>query len=131
MRVAILLFFLSTAGFARTWSGFLVDAHCWANLQSNMSENMVYGEQSMTFDVHDCSPTKHTKLFNFIPGTWKRLKLDCNGNLRAAQLVQRLHKEPVYEVNVSGVLTKKKTLKVASITPRTLKTASRHATYDY
>jgi hypothetical protein len=130
MRVAILAILISTAGFARTWSGFLVDARCWEDVQSNVGEGSVTGEQSMNFDVHECSPTARTTSFDVVLTNWCLLKLDHNGDVRAEQLVQHTHKKPVYGVNVSGVLTKK-TIRVASIAPRTICTASRHASFDY
>jgi hypothetical protein len=122
MRFAILFLCLCTAGFARTWSGFLVDSGCWTSLQTNVNDELT-GGQAMNEDVLYCSPRGHTKHFAVVLYDWSKLKLDPRGNVRAAEIVRRAPKHhAVYTVNVNGVLSDKKTIKVASISAHAIKT---------
>jgi hypothetical protein len=108
-----------------------VDAHCWADMQSNEGEGSVTGEQSMDYDVHNCRPTNKTKSFDVVLNNWTVFKLDHDGNIRAVQFVHHIHKEPVYCVNVSGDIAKKKTLRVTSIANRPLRITPQEAAHAY
>jgi len=115
MRLATLLFCVSSIGFAGTWSGYLVDSGCWANRQTNVSSDATSASREMNADVRYCSPTDDTKKFAVVLRDWQRLKLDPAGNTRAYQLVRHTGKRHWYVVSVSGALSNKKTIKVGSI----------------
>jgi hypothetical protein len=65
-------------------------------------------------EIRYCSPTGKTKAFAIIDHDGYRFKLDVGGNRRAAELVQKTGKKPLYIVAVTGEM-KKKTIKVDSI----------------
>jgi len=56
MRLAALLFCLSAAGFAGTWSGYLVDSKCWTSRQENVSLDTSTVSRDMRMDLYYCLP---------------------------------------------------------------------------
>jgi hypothetical protein len=125
MRFAALLLFLSTAGFAGTWSGFLVDSRCWTSRQNNVTVESTTVARAMNADVRFCSPTHHTKRFAVVLYDWRKLRFDPTGNARAAQVVANAPERSSYDVIVQGLLSDKKTIKVGSLSARAFRT-TRH-----
>jgi hypothetical protein len=120
MRLASLVFCLSTVGFAGTWSGYLVDSRCYADQQANVSEDATVASEDMKMDLGYCSPNTKTKKFAVVLNDWNSLKLDSAGNARAAGLVRQAHKGYGWEITVGG-LRHKNTIKVASLSARAIK----------
>ena len=118
MRLGTLvLFFVSTAGFAASWSGYLVDSRCWSNRETNVTLEAPNVNHDPGTAIRSCSPRAHTKRFAVVLNDQRRFKLDSAGNLRAYELMQH---GKVSHVTVSGVL-KKTTIHVSSIAPTTVK----------
>lgn len=116
MQPLLLLFLISTAGLAQNWSGFLVDSRCWASFENNASGDSTTVNRDMDMGVRYCSPTAHTRRFAVVLYDWSRIKLDPDGNLRAAQIVEHGNTRALIYVSVRGV-PNKKTIKVISISP--------------
>ena len=125
MRLAALFFFLSTAGFAGTWSGFLVDSRCWASRQTNATVEATTVARSMNADVRFCSPTRDAKRMGVVLDNWRKLRFDPTGNVRAAQLVAKAAEGSSYNVTVKGLLSDKSTIRVDSLSARAFRT-TRH-----
>jgi hypothetical protein len=120
MRFTALLFCLCTVGFAGTWSGYLVDSHCWTNRQQNVSADTSPVSRDMRMDLRYCSPTARTRAFAVVQDDWEALKLDPGGNERAAEIVRQAGKKPLLAVTVTGVLNRK-TIESAAIPSVSLK----------
>jgi hypothetical protein len=120
MRFIALVFCLCAAGFAETWSGYLVDSNCWRNRQENVSLDTSLVSRDMRMDLFYCLPTAKTKRFAVVLYDWSALRLDAAGNERAADLVRRAGKKPLLDVTVTGVLDRK-TIQAASIPSASLR----------
>lgn len=114
MRLAALLFCISTVGLANSWSGFLVDSRCWESRQNNVSQDTSTASRDMDGDVRYCSPRAHTTKFAVIQHDWTPLKLDSDGNTEAAELVQHGKVGCVTYVYVTGTVNHH-TIRVHSI----------------
>ena len=88
MRLLSLLIFLSTLGFAGTWSGYLVDSRCYASEQDNVSADTTTVSRDMNFGLQQCGATLKTKRFAIVLNDWSVLKLDAAGNEKAAAMVR-------------------------------------------
>jgi hypothetical protein len=116
MRLASLLFCLSTLGFAETWSGFLVDSRCYSNDEFNVSQDANYTVgRDMRRTLRQCAATPETKKFAIVRNDWTRLKLDAAGNERAASIVRRGNKSELYCVTVAGARMKKNVIATRSV----------------
>ena len=103
MRLATLLFCLATAGFAETWSGYLVDSRCYARDQMNTSaDEQSTAGRDMRFTMSRCAATHHTTHFAIVFNDWTSMKLDEAGNERAAAIVSSGAKKHLYCVTVTG-----------------------------
>lgn len=125
MRLAALFFFLTTAGLASTWSGFLVDSRCWTSRQNNVTIEATTVARAMNADVRFCSPTRDTKRFAVVLHDWRKFRFDPTGNVRAAQVVAKSPSGSSYNVTVKGLLSDKRTIKVAALSARAFNT-TRH-----
>jgi hypothetical protein len=114
VRLATLLLFASTVGFAANWSGFLVDSRCYANEQSNVNKNTTTVDRDMNAEVRYCSPSAKTKGFALVLDDWNSLKFDSVGNAKAGALVGNANKKSVVKVTVSGNLNRD-TIQVGSV----------------
>ncbi len=72
IRLMVLSGVFSLLGFAETWSGTLVDANCAAQNKSS---------------AH-CAPTSSTSAFALMLADGKTVKLDANGNTKAADALK-------------------------------------------
>jgi hypothetical protein len=116
VRLLSLLCMASGFGFAATWSGNLVDANCYRNMQQNhnLSESPVV--RNVDLEIRACSPKSKTHVFSIVQPNGVNVRLDANGNARAAGLIrQTSHRASLY-VTVDGAMNGK-TIAVNSITP--------------
>lgn len=116
LRLLSLLCLASGLGFAGTWSGQLVDAHCYRALASNhnLSDSPVL--QDVGMEVRYCAPKASTKVFAIVRSDDVSVALNSAGNARAAELVRQTHpKAPLYVV-VNGEM-QNHTIAVNSISP--------------
>jgi len=120
MRLASLLFCVSTVGFAGTWSGYLVDSRCWMSEQTNVSPDATTVNRDMNTPVSYCSANARTKKFAVVLDDWNALKFDSVGNELASGVAHRAQKGYVLEATVSGVRNKK-TINVTSISGKLIK----------
>jgi hypothetical protein len=113
VRVAVVLCLASAPGIAESWRGALVDSKCFDSEQRNINPFEPYHDDEL--DVRLCRPNAHTKLFAIVQHDWVDLKLDSEGNAKAAEIVRSADKKKIYwGVVVTGEKTKN-TLKVESI----------------
>lgn len=110
----------SVLSFAASWSGSLVDAHCYQTEQRNKNplDTETYVDRDWGYIIHYCSPTAKTKSFAVVDPYGESLDLDAAGNTKAADLVPKTGKKTRMYVTVTGQLTKN-TISVASIQPVT------------
>jgi len=116
MRVASLLFSLSVAGFAGTWSGQLVDSRCYALVTTNVSLDAGYAGRDMVGELRTCLVNDRTKYFGVVLNDWSTFRFDGRGNAQASELVRLNHKRSAYHVTVGGAVNSKKhTIAVSSL----------------
>ena len=105
VRFAMLLGLASTACFAETWSGPLVDSKCYGAEQRNVNptDTQTAVDVDRGYEIQYCSPTRKTKRFAIVGPEGERLKLDDAGNTKAADLVRSAKKRTPFAVTVTGV----------------------------
>jgi hypothetical protein len=102
MRLASLLFCVSTAGFATTWSGYLVNSRCYGSNQANVSQDANIGSSDLARQVRTCAAKPGTKRFAVVPPDWSNLRLDPAGNAKASSVVKNQRHGKVMGVTVAG-----------------------------
>jgi hypothetical protein len=115
--VAVLFCLAIAPGFAGTWSGALVDSNCYDSLSRNVNPfETSPGARDWNQQIRYCAPGTKTKAFAVVLNDLSRLKLDSNGNSKAAELVRKGGKSR-FVVVVTGEMSGK-LLKVNSISLR-------------
>ena len=114
LRFSLLTSFTAMLTLAGSWSGFLVDADCYANNQRNTHP----GAHPATVDtnriVKTCPPKANTTSFVMMEQGGRVFNLDDAGNQKAHELVQKAGNASTYKVKVSGDV-EENTLKVSAI----------------
>lgn len=115
----ILLCLLSVPVFADNWTGYLVDAKCYASEERNVSpfDTNIDTDRDRGFEVYFCRPTPKTKTFTIVDDDGRSIDLDASGNAKAADLVRQAPAKSVIAVTVAGQ-THGKTVSVDSITKK-------------
>ena len=95
---------LSSAAFAGTWTGYLVDSKCYASEQSNVSfiDGSPLVNSDRGYQIRVCSPDAGTTKFALIDNDGQRLKLDASGNAEAACLVRQAGGKSYRPIMVTG-----------------------------
>ncbi|MBV8729081.1 MAG: hypothetical protein JO336_04660 [Acidobacteriia bacterium] len=116
LRLAPILVLFCSAGFADSWSGALVNSHCYNSLERNHNphDTLGYVDRDRYSEIQYCSPNTKTKSFELVTDDGQALKFDAAGNAQAAALVQKTGKQALWKVNVTGEPAKN-VLKVDSI----------------
>ena len=114
--LAVLLCLASAPSFAGSWSGWLVDAKCYAALERNKSptDTLNYVDRDKNHELRYCEPNAKTRSFALVERNGLSFNLDAGGNAKAAELVRRAGKKSIAEVTVAGEMTTD-TVKVDSI----------------
>jgi hypothetical protein len=101
-RFLLVLLTLSPA-FAASWTGVLVDSKCYASQTRNVNPwDTIPGDRDMAGDVHYCVPKHKTVSFGLVTPDWHFYKLDAVGNVKAAEITNRLGRKRVIPVALSG-----------------------------
>lgn len=113
IELAALVCLSSALGCAETRSGNLVDSICWDSEEENinMKDTSIYVDRDRNMEVRFCSPKAKTRYFALVLPDGLNLKLDAEGNAKAAQLVQQIGKQSSLRVIINGE-TKKNTTRV-------------------
>jgi hypothetical protein len=103
VRGFLLLLLTLTPAFAGTWTGVLVDSKCYASERRNVNPwDTIPGDRDMAGEVHYCAPKDKTVSFGLVTPDWHFYKLDANGNVKAAEITNRLGRKRIIPVAVSG-----------------------------
>jgi hypothetical protein len=103
-RVAGLLTMVGTLGFATTWSGVLVNAKCYADMQGNTRGSLYYVDRDTSWIVRYCAPSPKTNSFEFVlPLNGSAFPLDSQGNAQASAIMRKIGKKRLPVVQVVGV----------------------------
>ena len=114
MRFAGLVCFSSAVCLAESWSGALVDSRCWNSEEANTRATSVYVDRDGNQELRSCYPQAKTKSFAVVLTDGLNLKLDAEGNARAAKLVQGTPRQTTLMVVITGEANKN-TINVDSI----------------
>ena len=100
----ILLCLLCVPVFADTWTGYLVDAKCYASLERNRSpfDTNIDTDRDRGSEVYFCRPTPKTKTFTIVDYDGQSVDLDASGNAKAADLVRQAPAKSVIAVTIAG-----------------------------
>ena len=101
-QLASLISFTSLLSVAGSWSGALVDAHCYATPSHNTRDATPPGSQDVGRHIEACAPTSRTKSFAIVQQDGTTVNLDAQGNQKAKDLVTKTGKMSRYDVNVTG-----------------------------
>ena len=115
-RAACLSCFASMLCFAGDWSGWLVSAKCFANMDDNRNE--IENSSDANLVVRYCTPDKDTKSFVVMRNDNAPFKFDSVGNEEAAELPLSAGKHFVYFVRVSTEKTGKVRIRLVARIPR-------------
>ena len=112
-----LLCLVCAPAFAGTWTGFLVDAKCYASEETNIGPsdlpfNVNHGRG---FEIQACHPGKKTKIYAIVDSDGYTFELDPSANAKADDVVREAGKRRVLSVKITGE-KQKKTLKIDTIT---------------
>ena len=115
-RLAALFCLASALGLAGTWSGWLVDSKCYANLERNKSpaDTFNYVDRNKSEELRYCRPKAKTKSFTLLDQNGLSYDLDAAGNAKAAKLMRSAPAKANVPVRVTGEVTRD-TLPVDSI----------------
>ena len=108
MLVAVCLFLGSAPVFAETWTGYLVDAKCYASQERNVNpfDSNFNTNHDRGYEVRVCRPSAKTSTFAVVDPDGVSFELDSAGNQKAAELVRQTGKKSVFGVTVTGELHK-------------------------
>jgi hypothetical protein len=100
----ILLCLLSVPVFADTWTGYLVDAKCYASEERNVSpfDPDIDTDRDRGSEVQFCRPSLKTKTFAIVDYDGQSVDLDASGNAKAADLVKQAPSKSPIAVTVTG-----------------------------
>lgn len=106
-RLAALFYLASALGFGATWSGWLVDAKCYANLERNKSptDTLNYVDRNKNAELVYCTPKAKTKSFALVDRNGLSYDLDAAGNAKAAELFRTAGAKANGEVRITGEAT--------------------------
>jgi len=94
----------SSPALAENWTGYLVDAKCYASEERNVNPF------AASFDAnHDrgreirvCRPKVRTRKFAVVDSNGQSFQLDPSGNAKAADFVHRIGEQRILNVTVTG-----------------------------
>ncbi len=107
IQVAGLLCLSSAPSFARSWWGALVDSKCYASEQRNVNptDTLTSVDRDRDHEIRYCSPRAKTTSFTFVDRDGLSFNLDSEGNVKAADLVQKNGRKSFFAVDVSGEIS--------------------------
>jgi ribosomal protein S17 len=98
------LLFVSTPLLAENWTGYLVDAKCYASEERNVNPfaPSFDANHDRAYEISVCRPKIRTKEFTVIDVNGQSLKLDPSGNAKAAEFVREIGQKRLLYVKVTG-----------------------------
>lgn len=118
LGVAALICLAAMPAFANSWTGYLVDAGCYAaeerSVNPSFATNHAYRDTDM--EIKSCTPSAKTKKFAVVVHSGYGFKLDPVGNAKAAEIIQQTGRKHPVQVVVTGEKSKD-SIEVGSISP--------------
>ena len=105
ISLALFLCLGSVPVYPETWTGYLVDAKCYASEERNVNpfDPTFDTNHDRGYEVRVCQPTAKTKSFTVVDSDGVSFELDPSGNTRAASLIrQGTSKKSVITVTLTG-----------------------------
>lgn len=115
-RAVVILLVASGVAVAQSWTGALVDAHCYAAKERNVNptDTLTAVDRDRGQEIRYCSPKPDTKTFALVERDATSFNLDPGGNTKAVELVRKIGRRPLFLVTVTGELDGR-TIKVDTI----------------
>jgi hypothetical protein len=116
--LAAFLYLLSVPAFAETWTGYLVDAKCYASEERNVNpfDSNFNTNHDRGYEIRVCQPSAKTRSFTVVDSDGVSFELDPSGNGKAADVVRQAGKTSMLSVTITGQ-KHKDTVSVTSISP--------------
>src|SRR5215471_3446442 len=98
------LLFVSTPVLAATWTGYLLDAKCYASEERNVNPfaPSFDANHDRAYEIRVCRPKIRTKEFTVIDVNGQSFKLDPSGNAKATEFVREIGQKRLLYVTVTG-----------------------------
>ena len=110
------MFLASAWACAQTWSGYLVDSHCYRSLEGNRNprDTLTEVDHDRGWEVRYCHVTLKSRSFAVVQKDGQSFELDSAGNAKAAQLAAKAGSKGPFYVTVTGEMSRS-TVRVQSI----------------
>ena len=94
----------SSPALAENWTGYLVDAKCYASEERNVNPFAASfdANHDRAYEIRVCRPKVRTRKFAVVDANGHSFELDSKGNEKAADFIQRIGEKRLLNVTVSG-----------------------------
>lgn len=101
---AVLLFGSSSPALAESWTGYLVDAKCYASEERNVNPfaPSFDANHDRAYEIRVCRPKVRTRKFAVVDVNGQSVDLDASGNAKAADFVRQIGEKRLLNVTVTG-----------------------------
>ena len=114
--LVVLLCVVAAPAFAEGWTGFLVDAKCYASEETNVGPfDLPFYLTRRGDEIPACRPGRKTKIYAIVDLDGYTFEIDSSENAKAADVVRKAANRHVLRVRITGEEVNKK-LKIDTIT---------------
>jgi ribosomal protein S17 len=94
----------SSPALAENWTGYLVDANCYASEERNVNPfaPSFDANHDRAYEIRVCRPKIRTRKFAVVNANGQSFQLDSSGNVKAADFVRRTGEKRLLNVTVTG-----------------------------
>jgi hypothetical protein len=94
----------SSPAFAENWTGYLLDAKCYASEERNVNPFAASfdANHDRAYEIRVCRPKVRTRKFAVVEVNGNSFELDPKGNEKAADFVRRTGEKRLLNVTVTG-----------------------------
>jgi len=94
----------SSPALAESWTGYLVDARCYASEERNVNPFAASfdANHDRGYQIRVCRPKVGTRKFAVVDSNGQSFQLDPSGNAKAADFVRRIGEKRLLNVTVTG-----------------------------
>jgi len=94
----------SSPALTENWTGYLVDANCYASEERNVNPFAASfdANHDRAYEIRVCRPKARTRKFAVVDVNGKSFELDPSGNAKAADLIRKIGQKRLLNVTVTG-----------------------------
>ena len=104
LQSGVLFGVLTSAVFAETWSGHLVDAKCYTTEEQNRNPTTTLENvnRDRVEEIRACPPKPGSKAFTIVDFNGQSINLASDANAKVVEFVRKTGKQHFYHVTVTG-----------------------------